>query len=201
MDWQPLALCRRGSAAWRQYRSGSQPRFRLAAKTALTSGCVARFVVGNPEIQSIDVLAGATVDRAGIAEQVAQQGEIVLDAASVQLTRTLLESVQWRTSNQSLAVVSVADQSAFLTSTAIDDERTDDVASLPGTSVASWLLPAVRQGFKDGQERYLGELRPAVALFVRFVGLDYDADMDALGASSMPISAGCSRSCSDMKAR
>ena len=42
--------------------------------------------------------------------------------------------------------------------------------------VQPWLLPAVYERLRDGRGDLLAELRPAVSLFLRFGGIDYDAD-------------------------
>lgn len=42
-----------------------------------------------------------------------------------------------------------------------------------------WLLPPVYRRLAEGGDEFLAELRPAVALFLRFSGIDYDADEDA----------------------
>jgi predicted ATPase len=39
-----------------------------------------------------------------------------------------------------------------------------------------WVLPVVYEREKDGLGAFIPELRPAVALFLRFTGIDYDAD-------------------------
>ncbi|RME40271.1 MAG: adenylate/guanylate cyclase domain-containing protein, partial [Caldilineae bacterium] len=51
--------------------------------------------------------------------------------------------------------------------------------ALPDEQVRSWLLPPVYERLRSGQGQFLAELRPATALFLRFGGLDYDADDDA----------------------
>ena len=43
-----------------------------------------------------------------------------------------------------------------------------------------WLLPAVYERLRAGQGDFLAELRPAVALFVRFIGIDFHNDPEAL---------------------
>ena len=45
--------------------------------------------------------------------------------------------------------------------------------------VRPWLLPAVYERLQNGQGEFLAELRPVVALFLNFTGIDYDADEDA----------------------
>ncbi|MBC8075757.1 MAG: tetratricopeptide repeat protein, partial [Chloroflexales bacterium] len=42
-----------------------------------------------------------------------------------------------------------------------------------------WLLPPVYERLGSGQGEFLTELRPTVALFLRFSGIDYDGDEDA----------------------
>mgnify|MGYP000921694827 FL=1 len=42
-----------------------------------------------------------------------------------------------------------------------------------------WLLAPVHERLRLGRGDFLAELRPTVALFVRFGGIDYDNDGDA----------------------
>ena len=42
-----------------------------------------------------------------------------------------------------------------------------------------WLLPAVYERLRAGRGEFLAELRPAIPVFVRFGGIDYDADDEA----------------------
>ena len=51
----------------------------LALKVAVAVGAARRFVVGDPEIQLIDVLAGGLIDRLADAEHLAEKGEVVVD--------------------------------------------------------------------------------------------------------------------------
>src|SRR5262249_41267744 len=44
--------------------------------------------------------------------------------------------------------------------------------------VRPWVLPLVYQRLLSGGRQFLAELRPAVALFVRFGGLDFEHDRD-----------------------
>ena len=44
---------------------------------------------------------------------------------------------------------------------------------LQSTMFRAWLPPAVYERLRDGLGEFLTELRPAVALFLRFDGLDY----------------------------
>src|SRR4051812_24674288 len=68
----------------------------LAIKVAVAAGPVRRFLIGDPQIQLIDVLAGATLSRLAAAEHQAEKGEVVASAEVVaELDDALLIDV-WR---------------------------------------------------------------------------------------------------------
>ena len=147
----------------------------LAIKIAVTAGPVRRFAVGDPTIQLIDVLAGATLDRMAATEQMAQQGELLLDAptaASIADTATITE---WRTNP------STAERFAVVTALQHIYAPVEQVPAtmLPESEVSAWVLPPVYARLQNEGGRFLAELRPAVALFLKFTGLDYDCDLAA----------------------
>ena len=78
----------------------------VALKVAVTTGPVARFVVGDPAIQMIDALAGETIQRLAAADQQARRDEVVVDAATVAaFLRTRVyrpESLVWLEGYQAL---------------------------------------------------------------------------------------------------
>ena len=149
----------------------------LALKVALACGPARRLVVGDPAIQTLDLLAGATVARVAVAEHHAAAGEIVLDAASVAALGTAATVGGWREDAATgarfapLRELLVAPPPAPWPTLAAD--------ALPPTLLQPWLLPAVYARELAGYGAFLTELRPAVALFLRFNGIDYDADPDA----------------------
>ncbi len=51
----------------------------LSIKVGIASGYVRRFLVGDPSIQLLEVLAGSILDRLAAAEELAQKGEVILD--------------------------------------------------------------------------------------------------------------------------
>ena len=57
----------------------------LAMKVAVAAGEARRFVVGDPDVQLIDVLAGRLVDRVAEVEHHAQPNEVVVDAPETEL--------------------------------------------------------------------------------------------------------------------
>jgi predicted ATPase/class 3 adenylate cyclase len=146
----------------------------LAIKVAVASGPARRFPVGDPRVRRIDVLAGATVFRMAEAEQQAAKGEVVAGAEVVTTLGGLLTVREWRQAQDGgprFAVIAGLNGPV----------ATDPWPPLaPGTlteeQVRPWLLAAVYQRLLAGQGQFLAELRPVVALFLRFAGLDYDAD-------------------------
>jgi len=125
----------------------------------------------------LDLLAGATVARVATAEHHAVAGEIVLDAACVAELGAVVSIGAWREDTET------GEQFAPL----------HDLTDIPPTSpwpvlsadvltpevLRPWLLPAVYARERAGYGAFLTELRPAVALFLRFSGIDYDTDPTA----------------------
>src|SRR5680860_542216 len=54
----------------------------LSVKVSVSTGWVNRFIVGDPEIQLLDVVAGNTVARLEPLNEVAASGEVVIDQAT-----------------------------------------------------------------------------------------------------------------------
>jgi adenylate cyclase len=149
----------------------------LSMKAAVATGTVRRFMVGDPQIQVIDVLAGATLSHLASAEHNANKGEVVLDPAAVTSLASKVQVVEWRRDDetgQRFGVVGgLADQPPIAPwSPLAPDALTEE-------QVRPWLLPMVYERLRSGQGEFLAELRPAVALFLCFSGIDFDGDEEA----------------------
>lgn len=147
----------------------------LALKAAVVSGPVHRFTVGDPNIQLVDVLAGDTLDRLAEAEHHAEKGDIVLDQATASQIGNVVQVREWRPSDHTLYAV----VDALTISVPAEPWETLDPGTLDETFVRPWILPPVYARLQSGQASFLAELRPAVALFMRFGGFDFDDDPDA----------------------
>jgi predicted ATPase/class 3 adenylate cyclase len=153
----------------------------LAIKVALTTGPVRRFLVGDEQIQRMDVLAGATLDHMAAAEKQAERGEVVLGPAVLTHMADKVSVVAWRTDEQGQRYAVVDGLLVPVTLAAPWPELPQD--TFTAEQVRPWLLPPVyerletrQRTFATGQRQFLAELRPAVTLFLRFSGLDYDGD-------------------------
>ncbi len=149
----------------------------LAIKVAIAAGPVRRFCVGDPHIQVLDVLAGATLDQLAAAEHQANKGEIVASSEVVKHLENHIKIAEWRLNAET------GDRYALLCDLA------SPVAACPWDTLAlealnteqvrPWILPQVFDRLNTGQSQYMAELRPAVAMFTNFRGIDYDREDDA----------------------
>lgn len=149
----------------------------LAMKAAVATGPVRRFKIGDPQVHYIDVLAGATLDRMAAAEHHAEKGEVVISPEVVAAIGNRVEMADWREEEgQRYGVVArlrenfqAQESAAFLSPAAIDEALSEE-------QTRPWLLPPVYERLRAGKGDFLAELRPAVALFLSFSGIDYDSD-------------------------
>ena len=148
----------------------------LAMKAAVATGSARRFLVGDPDIQVMDVLAGSILDRLAAAEHQADKGQVVLDPTTEAALGSAIRIEGWHEdeeTGQRFGIVM---------------GLTNDVRPLPWAPVhpnalteeqiRPWLLPSVFERLRSGQGEFLAELRPAVALFLRFSGIDFDNELD-----------------------
>lgn len=151
----------------------------LAMKAAVAGGPVRRFVVGNPAIQLIDVLAGAPLGRMSIVEHHANRTEVVLSPECFPAVAESALVLEWRPDRESTTGTLYPVIGGLLKP--IDPQPWPELApdALTEAQVRPWLLPEVYERLSEGQSKFLAELRPAAALFLRFGGIDYDDDPQA----------------------
>ncbi|MBX2998908.1 MAG: tetratricopeptide repeat protein [Caldilineaceae bacterium] len=149
---------------------GENETVTLAIKTALAAGRVRRFVVGDPHIQLIDVLAGDTLARMAAVERSARKGELWLDPETAALVADLIHG-EWRQNDDGcfFCVHSLVEPLLAV-------ERPPDHVEPPVEEMRAWILPALYERMQGEQAHFLAELRPAVALFLAFDGIEYEDD-------------------------
>jgi len=151
----------------------------VGVRVAVTVGQVRRFCIGNDDVQLLDALAGATVERVGVVEQLAERGDVVLEADAAAALADRIVVGAWR--EQEDCRVAVVDAVR-----AVPEEHLDD-AALTEEQARAWILPVVHRRLAAGQGSFLAELRPVVAVFVRFTGINY-ADPGAGGLMDRYVS-------------
>ncbi len=149
----------------------------LAIKVAVAAGPVRRFLAGSPEVQTLEVIAGRTLDHLARAEHQACPGQVVVTAGIGDSAGAYLQVAEWRTDPE------MGDGFAVVLGLAGPVPRRPwpelPPDGLPDQLCRPWLAPVVAQRLAGGSKQFLAELRPAVALFLSFGGIDYDADDDA----------------------
>ncbi|WP_151083240.1 AAA family ATPase [Nocardioides cynanchi] len=142
----------------------------LGVKVAVAVGEVHRFVVGTPDVQLIDVLAGRLMDSLAAAEGQSRAGEVVLDQGAL---ASLGERVRLRGTREGVGVVD------GLLAPPSPPEALPVWPDLPEEIARQWLLPPVWERMVAGRGELLADLRPAVPVFVHFGGLDFEQDPHA----------------------
>jgi adenylate cyclase len=165
----------RAMARFAAIRVPTGEAFALAMKAAIASGPVRRFVVGDPDIQLHDVLAGATLEALAATEHQANRGEVLIDESTAARLGEAAELGEWRDDGfgRRCALVRGLRRAA-------NAPPTPPFAQPLGPEqLRPWLLPQVFARLQGGQGEFLAELRPVAALFLRFEGIDYEQEAQA----------------------
>ncbi|MGB1249739.1 MAG: tetratricopeptide repeat protein [Candidatus Promineifilaceae bacterium] len=155
-------------------RSGRE--IEVGVKVAVATGNVRRFLVGDPEHRLIDTMVGDTLDLVASAESVANRGDVVVTETVFAQFADTLNLVAWRDSDKGerFAIVDRFDLTVTTKRWGVIGDE-----AISAENQQAWLLPPVYQRLASGLGDFLAEFRPATALFVRFVGLNFDEDPDA----------------------
>jgi len=150
----------------------------LAMKVGISSGEVRRFLVGDPNIQVFDILAGRTLDRLTAAEHHAAKGDIVLSGEVVDELQNQVEIGVWHVEEETGRHFGVLSS----LNVAVPPRPWEPVSleTLTDEQIRPWLMSSIYERLKSGQGEFLGELRPAVPIFVHFTGIDYDHDEECI---------------------
>ncbi len=151
----------------------------LSVKVAVSTGPVRRFAAGDPESRLFDALAGATVARLATAEHLARAGEIILDQATTTLLQCSARESRTAETGERFFVLDLSSTSSKGYSIQDDPAANTRHVQLDTDLLKPWILPVVWRRESTGQGLFLTELRPTTALFVRFMGIDYDHDGQA----------------------
>lgn len=154
----------------------------LALKVCIASGEARRFVVGDEAIQKLDILAGATVARTATGEHLANKGDVLLDEGTANALVETLQIKEWRSdegSGEKFAVIErgeSGDRNQIHEQNVFGAETQRATPIVQAQALKPYVHRAVYEGETSGQGQFLTEFRPCVALFIRFIGIDYDKD-------------------------
>ena len=137
----------------------------LAVKVGIACGPTRRFVVGDPKIQVLDVLAGSTLSEMAAAAHLAGRGDIIASGGVAQQLgpdALVMESRKGDTEEEFFVLQGCRNGAAA--------EPWPELPDLGEAVTRPWLIRAVFERLRAGQGEFLTELRPAVAIFVKFGG-------------------------------
>ncbi len=144
----------------------------IGIKVSIASGSANRFLVGDPTIQVFDLLAGAPVERSAVGEHLIRKGEMVVDAATANALASIIDITEWRTAVETGEAFAMVGKLCAPVQTARWKEPEE--TTLDEELLRPWLLPQIYDHLQENGGDFPAELRPAVALFMRFVGIDFD---------------------------
>jgi len=149
----------------------------LAIKVAISTGYARRFVVGDPNIRFIDVISGKVLDNLATIEHMAEKGEVLLDQETAQSVNEQVVNLDWKIDPAS------GHHYGLVKSLNTDIPETPwpkfPEGAITREQLRTWVLNQVYLRLTAGQGEFLAELRPAVALFMRFLGIDFENDDQA----------------------
>ena len=152
------------------------PARALALKVGVATGPARRCTVGDARIQTLDVLAGLPVTQVALAESLARPGDVMLDVATAQAVCAPV--LEWREhAGGRCAVVDSAWQGPLGPGF---DAGLAAPPPVPAPTLRPWVHPFVYERERAGEGLFATDLRPVVALFLRFGGLPEELDDDAV---------------------
>lgn len=151
----------------------------IAIKIGLASGPARRFVAGDSAIQLFEVLAGETLRQMTLAEGLAQRREILLAPSACAFLGGKVVFTERRHPETGHTFGVVTGLNLNSTQPTFSPEPLLPVHEKLPPQLLAWVLPGLREHLQPGGQPPLPQLRPAVALFVRFSGINHDHDPQA----------------------
>ncbi len=150
----------------------------FSIKATVVEGQARRFLVGDPKVRKIEVLAGELLDELANGNGLATKGEVLIG-------KSILNQIEDKVMVQSFrSDLKTGREFAVISGYAGDDPSFPwpqfPANSIPLDQAGQWLLPPVFETVRRGNSQFLSELRTVTTLFLGFEGVDYDND-DAAG--------------------
>ena len=155
----------------------------MPVRPVVTSGFASRFLVGDPDVQVLEVLAGSVVDRLAIAEHLARPGEVLVGGETLAWLGDRAR-FEWRRDNLLLADRRVPEGESFAVIRELRLPPPQPMANWPPSRLdpgitRRWIPPLIYARIARGEGAVVSELRITTALFLRFGGIDYETDDNA----------------------
>ena len=150
----------------------------VGLKVTIVSGSARRFLVGDPDVQVLDVIAGNTVTAACVAQHAAQKGDVLVDEDAAKALDGPLIIDEWRTEDRSGRRFGVIRQmSPGDWEPEADHAPPDRLPVIHDPSVLRrFVHDRVLERDAATQGAFSTEFRPCVAVFAGFSGIDFESD-------------------------
>jgi class 3 adenylate cyclase/FixJ family two-component response regulator len=149
----------------------------IAIKVTVAAGTARRFLVGSPDIQRVEVIAGRPLEEVALAEHHAAPGEVLIPAGLAEQLAGTVSTHGWREDPQSGMVLAVV--AGLLAEVAPRPWPDLPEMALDEARCRPWLYPSIYELVRSSRKAFLAELRPATAFFLRFKGIDFEGDPQA----------------------
>jgi len=155
----------------------------LSIKTVASTGSVRRFLIGDPNIQLLEVIAGEAVDEISAGGRLVQPNESLISAKIVdELGDGVFEIDQ--DGDKPKRKVDERSGARFLVISSLNKDMLpspwpDLQTDLSAAQARPWLLLPVFEQIRTGKSHFLSGLRDATALFLQFWGIDFVHDEEA----------------------
>ena len=143
----------------------------IGMKLSVTAGHVRRFLVGSPEVQVFEVLAGRMLDRIAAAGELLKPGEVGVGSEALGQFGPNITIDEWRSGPGDEHYAIVTDLTG-----AAPASPWPEFPELPPEKARQWLPPNAYERLEGAGGEFLAELRPVAALLLSFTGIDYDTD-------------------------
>ena len=147
---------------------------RLGIKITVTAGDARRFLIGDPEIQLFETLAGQLLARSADVDHALKESEVAVGAEVIGHFGDEIRTAEWRTGEggEHYRIITGLDRR-------LPETPWVDPPIVPEEIARPYILRPVYERIRTGQQGFLADLRPATAMFINFSGIDYDLDEEA----------------------
>jgi CheY-like chemotaxis protein/class 3 adenylate cyclase len=149
----------------------------FAMKVTVVAGSARRFLVGDPTVHNLEVLAGELLEILALGDLLATKGDVLVhESISSQFDHLMMVSgkrTDDASGHQFTAITAMKENAPILPWPGLPS------TALTSDQVKAWLQPPIYETVRGGMSQFISELRPATVLFLGFRGIDYDHDEDS----------------------
>jgi len=146
----------------------------LGIKISLSVGAVQRFLVGDPNIQFLEALAGHELDRVVSIHEALDKGAIAISGELLKKFEEKVNVLSWRQTSEGGRFAVIGEKTKVA-----EPDPWPEMPPLDDELARQWVHLSIYSRIEDEEIEFLTELRRAVPLFVKFTGIAYDDDENA----------------------